>query len=214
MLKNKNKNDILALFANTNYQIINYSKNDIIALENSPCNKIGLVINGMVDIKKTLSASKTIHVSSFSIGDFFGEIVAFSDVEVYPATVIASSDSEVLFLSKKEFINFCTSNPEFLNIFLNDLTNKVITLNKSITRLSFNSIRQKISNFLIQESNTYDSSLIKLKTTKEQLAESLGIPRPSFSRELINMKNEGLINYSRNVIRIIDKEGLEKILSE
>ncbi|MGL5693867.1 MAG: Crp/Fnr family transcriptional regulator, partial [Peptostreptococcaceae bacterium] len=190
------------------------NKNDIIALEGSPCAKIGVILSGTIDIQKVLSTSKVIHISSFTRGDLFGEIIAFSSINAYPATVISSTESDVLFLEKDEFIHFCTSNPEFLKLFLNDLTNKVLTLNKSITGLSFSSIRQKICNFLIEESNTYESCLIRLKITKEKLAESLGIPRPSLSRELINMKNEGLIDYSRNIIKILDKEKLEKTLSE
>ena len=41
--------------------------------------------------------------------------------------------------------------------------------------------------------------------TKEKIAE-FRITRPSLSRELINMKNEGLIDYSRNHIKILDLE--------
>ncbi|MGL5330431.1 MAG: Crp/Fnr family transcriptional regulator [Peptostreptococcaceae bacterium] len=214
MLKNKTKEEILSLFKNIDCRIVNYAKNDIIALEDSPCNKIGVVLNGTIDIKKILSPNKVVHISSFTTGNLFGEVIAFSSINIYPSTVISSTESEVLFLEKDNFIQFCTNNPEFLKLFLHDLTDKVVTLNKSITSLSFSTIRQKICNFLVQESNNYDSSLIMLKVTKEKLAESLGIPRPSLSRELINMKNEGLINYSRNIIKILDKEKLEKILSE
>ena len=56
------------------------------------------------------------------------------------------------------------------------------------------------------------SDNIKLKMTKEKIAESLGITRPSLSRELINMKNEGLIDYSRNHIKILDLEEIENAL--
>ena len=50
--------------------------------------------------------------------------------------------------------------------------------------------------------------------TKEKLAESLGITRPSLSRELINMKHLGLIDYSRNHIKILNLEEIENILTE
>ncbi len=50
--------------------------------------------------------------------------------------------------------------------------------------------------------------------TKQKLSEILGIPRPSLSRELINMKNDNLINYEKDYIEILDKEKLELILIE
>ena len=212
MLRNKNKNDLIEFFRDISYNIIKYSKNDIVALENSPCNKVGLILSGSIDIKRILTSNKIVHLSSFGVGHLFGEIIAFSDTNTYPATVIASSDSEIMFIDKDDFIYFCTSHPEFLKLFLDDLTNKIITLNKSITGLSFSTIKQKLCNFLIQESKVQKSNYIKLNMTKQKLSESLGIPRPSLSRELINMKEQGLIEYTKDMIKILDKSALEEIL--
>lgn len=213
MFSKKSKEYILNFFSNTNYNIKKYSKNDIIAIEGDICTSIGLVLDGNVDIKRTLG-SKVIHVSSFSKGDVFGEVIAFSDINLYPATVIASSSCEVMFISKNDFIKFCTCNEEFLSMFLNTLTNKIFLLNNSITNLTFNSIRQKICNFLINEHKIQKSKNIKLNITKEKLAESLGVTRPSLSRELINMKEMGLIDYSRSHILILDLEEIENLLVE
>ena len=211
MFKKKSKEEILNLFANINYNIKKYSKNDIIAIEGDICTSIGLILDGNVDIKRTLG-SKVIHLSSFSKGDVFGEVIAFSDINLYPATVIANSLCEVMFISKNDFIKFCTCNEEFLSMFLNTLTNKIFLLNNSITNLTFTSIRQKICNFLINEFKIQKSKNIKLNMTKDKLAESLGITRPSLSRELINMKNLSLISYDRNNILILDLEKIENIL--
>ena len=99
-------------------------------------------------------------------------------------------------------------------MFLNDLSNKIFVLNKSITNLTFSNVRQKICNFLISEYKLQNSENIKLKMTKEKIAEYLGITRPSLSRELINMKDMGLIDYSRSHIKILDLEEIEDILTE
>ena len=211
MFSKESKEYILDFFSNTNYNIKKYPKNDIIAIEGDICTSIGLVLDGNVDIKRTLG-SKVIHVSSFSKGDVFGEVIAFSDINLYPATVIASSACEVMFISKNDFIKFCTCNEDFLSMFLNTLTNKIFLLNNSITNLTFSNIRQKICYFLINEYKIQKSKNIKLNMTKEKLAESLGITRPSLSRELINMKEIGLIDYDRNNILILDLEEIENIL--
>ena len=212
MFRNKNKIEILDMFKDIKYSICNYKKNDIIAIEGSPCSKIGLVLDGNIDIKRVMSSNKVIHISSFSSGHLFGEIIAFSDANTYPATVISSTNTEVMFINKDDFVCFCTSNPDFLKSFLNDLTNKIITLNKSISTLSLTSIRQKICHFLINQSKIQNSNFVKLNMTKQKLSEKLGVPRPSLSRELVNMKELGLIDYTKNVIEIIDKYSLEEIL--
>ena len=213
MFSKKSKEDILNLFNETNYNIKKYSKNNIIALEGDTCTSIGLVLEGNVDIKRMLG-SKVIHLSSFSKGNVFGEVIAFSDINIYPATVIASSTCEIMFINKNDFIKFCTHNEEFLGMFLNTLTNKIFLLNNSITNLTFTNIRQKICNFLINEYKVQKSKNIKLNMTKEKLAESLGTTRPSLSRELINMKELGLIDYSRSHILILDLEEIKNLLVE
>ncbi len=214
MFKNLNKEEILNLFKNHNPTINNYTKNDIIAMEGMICEKIGIVLSGSVDIKRTLSINNTIHVSTLDRGSLFGEIIAFSDINIYPATVIASSTCTVLFISRDDFISFCTLNLNFLSMLLNELSNKIIKLNKSITILSLNSIRQKISYFLLNEYKIQKSNFIKLNMTKQKLSEMLGIPRPSLSREFINMKELNLIDYSKDFVKILDIEALENILNE
>lgn len=209
-----NKNEVLKFFERSNYNVVGYSKNDIIALEGDPCEKVGLVLEGNVDIKRILTSNNVIHLSSFSTGEFFGEVIAFSDTNTYPATVIASTNSKIMFISRNDFIGFCSNHLDFLEMFLNTLTNKIISLNKSITGLSLTSIRQKISNYLITEYNIQGSVFINLDMTKQKLSEKLGIPRPSLSRELINMKNENLIDYSKDVIKILNLDLLKSILME
>ena len=211
MFSKKSKEDILNLFNETKYSIKKYSKNNIIALEGDTCTSIGLVLEGNVDIKRMLG-SKVIHLSSFSKGNVFGEVIAFSDINIYPATVIAISTCEIMFINKNDFIKFCTHNEEFLGMFLNTLTNKIFLLNNSITNLTFTNIRQKICNFLINEYKVQKSKNIKLNMTKEKLAESLGTTRPSLSRELINMKELGLIDYNRSHILILDLEEIKNLL--
>ena len=211
MFRTKSKEYILEFFKDANYTIAKYSKNHIIKLEGETCTSIGIVLDGTVDIKRMLG-SKVIHLSSFSCGNIFGEVIAFSDINTYPATVIASSSCEVIYINKNDFIKFCTSHEEFLSSFVNTLTNKIFLLNKSITNLTFTSIRQKICNFILSEYKIQKTENIKLNMTKEKLAESLGVNRPSLSRELINMKKAGLIDYTRTHILILNLEEIENSL--
>ena len=53
-----------------------------------------------------------------------------------------------------------------------------------------------------------------LEENLDFIAESLGVTRPSLSRELINMKEIGLIDYSRSYIEILNLEEIENILFE
>lgn len=205
--------EILNFFKDIDYTIKTFSAKEIIALEGDECKYIGIILKGTLDIKRMLS-NKVVKMTSVGPGQLFGEVIVFSDVNKYPATVISSSKSEILFISKENFIKFCYTHADFLEMFLKDLSNKILILNKSIERLSYNSIRQKISNYILDEYQKQGSRFINISMTKQKLAETLGVPRPSLSRELINMKELSIIDYSKDTIKILDLEALFKILDE
>lgn len=214
MFKNLTKKEILDLFKDSKYTIKNYNKEDIIALEGHPCNSIGLILDGGVDIKRFLPGDKIILMSSFSKGNLFGEVITFSDINIYPATVVSNSKTEVMFIDKYDFIDFCSNHKNILISFLNDITNKIVELNKTVKTISFVSIRQKIVSFLLDEYKLQNSNFIKMTKTKTKLAETLGVPRPSLSREFINMKNDNLIDYTNDYVKLLDIEKLRNIITE
>lgn len=214
MFKNSTRTEMLDLFKDSKYIVKNYDKEDIIALEGHSCTAIGLILKGGVDIKRFLPGDKVILISSFSKGNLFGEVITFSDVNVYPATVISNSKSEIMFIDKYDFIDFCSNHKDILVSFLNDITNKIIELNKAVKTVSFVSIRQKIASFLLDEYNLQQSNFIKMPKTKTKLAESLGVPRPSLSREFINMKSDNLIDYTNDYVKLLDIDRLKTILIE
>ena len=67
-------------------------------------------------------------------------------------------------------------------------------------------------NYILNEVKEQKSSSIILKNTKEEIAALLGVPRPSLSRELINLRDMNYIEFNRKVIKVLDIEGLEEEL--
>ena len=61
-----------------------------------------------------------------------------------------------------------------------------------------------IYDFLLKESKKQNSDTIILSMTKQALADSFGVQRPSLSRELIKLKSENIIDYDRKTIKILD----------
>jgi CRP-like cAMP-binding protein len=94
--------------------------------------------------------------------------------------------------------------------FLELLSNKLLILNKKVKMLSLESIRKKIENFLMEEYKKQGSNIIKVSLSRKEMAEHMGIQRPSLSRELIKMREAGIINFNREVIIIKDMAALSK----
>lgn len=74
---------------------------------------------------------------------------------------------------------------------------KAYYLNKKLMICTAKSIRNKIINYLLIID---EGGFIKLPFNKTAFAEFLSVPRPSLSRELSQMKAEGLIEERDNKI--------------
>ena len=194
------------------YSIKRYSKNEIIANEDDVCTTLSLVLDGSVEIQRLYSNGKYIVLKRLSTGDVFGEALVFSKAKTYPATVMSLSESSIFFIDKEDVLKLCSTEEKILENFISLLSDKVFILNSKIKSISFKSIRQRVINFILDEVREQKNKNIILKNTKEEIAASLGIPRPSLSRELIYLRDNGYINFSRRSISVIDIESLEEEL--
>lgn len=194
------------------YYIKTYSKGEIIANEDDECRSLSLLLSGTVEIQRLYSNGKYIVLSRLFEGDVFGEALVFSKARTYPATVIALSECKVIFINKNDVLKICSNEEKILENFVSLLSDKVFILNSKIKSISFKSIRQKVINYILNEAKEQKSNYIILKNTKEEIASLLGIPRPSLSRELINLRDMNYIEFNRKKITILDIESLEEEL--
>ena len=145
-------------------------------------------------------------------GDVFGEALVFSKKKSYPATVMALSECRVLFINKDDVLKICSYEEKVLENFMSLLSDKVFILNSKIKSISFKTLRQKVISYILNEVKQQKSNYIMLNSTKEDISALLGIPRPSLSRELINLRNMSYIEFDRRTIKVLDIEGLEEEL--
>lgn len=212
LFNNVDKTKMLKILGNLKYSIVSYKKGEVIFQEEEICSAIGLIIDGTINIERIYPNGKSIVMSKFKDGDVFGEALLFSKVNKYPATVIALSDCKVLYLTKNEIIKLFSVENKLMENFMMLLSEKIIILNNKIRSISLKSVRQKVVDYILCEYMNEKNEEIKLKYSKEEIANDIGIPRPSLSRALIKLRDEGLINFSRNKITILNIEELEDIL--
>ena len=206
------------LIVNINYSITDNCKNCdecrtcIVAIEGDLCDSIGIVISGELEVQRHYASGKVVTLAKLNRGKTFGEAIAFSETNLYPATIVSTKGSIILYISKKDIIAMCSAYPKVLNNFMQLLSSKILLLNRKIKELSFETLRQKISNYLLYQYELQKTTALTLPMSRKSLAEHLGVQRPSLSRELVNMKDDGLIEFNKSLVQIKDLEGLEDIL--
>lgn len=196
----------------SDYVIKNYGKDDMIFIEDETCTTLSIVLEGSVEIQKIDPSGKVLTVAQFTDGDAFGENLIFGDKNQYPMTVVSKSKTTVLHLPKASVVKLCQNNTVFLNEFLRTLSNRAVNLSSKLKEVTLKTIRQKVCEFLLMKYNESKDNTIKLGMSKKEWADKIGVQRPSLSRELIKMKDEGLIDFDKDTILIHDLGGIESFL--
>jgi len=216
---NKNKlfinfssQEITDFIMSSHYNTRNYQSGQIIAIKGESLTQISLILTGAVEIQKNYPAGKMIVINQISVGGVFGEVAIFSSKNTFSSTVMASLDTKIMFISKTNIIKICFQNKKFLSNLLHLLSEKILILDHKLHFLSGESIRQKLCLYLIEQYVKYKTLSIRLDMSKQKMAEQFGVARPSLSRELIQMKKEGLIDYNNTHIIIQNLQALENYL--
>ena len=174
-----------------------YKSGEIIFSEGDSCDKLGLVLEGEAKIITYTYQDKEEIINNVKKGDLFGQFVLFSKHNNYVGTCIALRKTKVIFLNKTNFFKLSKADENFLNQYLEEISEISYNLKHQVKLFAHKNIRDRIM-FYIKIYNEY--GIVKYKSITD-LANILNIPRPSLSRELIKMQNEGIISYTNHYIR-------------
>ncbi|MGH4125521.1 MAG: Crp/Fnr family transcriptional regulator [Clostridium sp.] len=208
LFKDLSFEDLDYLFTKDLYEITSYKKNSVIYFQNEKCTRFDIILKGTVLVQEIDSKGNVLTISDFTVGEVLGGNLLFSYRNLYPMTILAKSDATIIHIKKDLILKLCQTNVIFLNNFLKSISDKTLILTDKIKSLSMKTIRECIIDFLIYESFSQNSRIIKLDYTKKELAEKFGIQRSSLSRELNKMRKDGLIEYDARSITIIDISSL------
>lgn len=205
LFKNVDEDKIEEAINSVQYTLKDYKKNDIIHYQGEVCTSLSILIEGKANIQIINPNGRVLIMSSFKQSDIFAEVLLFSTENEYPAEIVAITDVKLLELTKGSILSIMAISPIFTQNILTLLSDKVVLLKRKINLLEGGSIRQKICRLLMDRYKREKTREIKISSKKE-LAEEIGIPRPSLSRELVLMKDEGIIDFTLKDIKLINLE--------
>ena len=166
------------------------------------------LIKGSVIVAKFDTNGKRSIIQTFNNKGIFGEVYAYLR-KPYDFSAICKKDSRLLLIKDfRKLIN--THSPKsFLINYIDLISKKCLKLSQKNQINTQFTLRQKIANFLLFEE---DENFVKLDKTRQELADFLSTTRPSLSRELSIMEDEGFIEIIGKNIRIITRDGLINLI--
>lgn len=194
--------ELIQVFKTFPYKINSYKKGQVIHFQNEVCCYMDIVLVGQVFVQNIDIEGNILTISTFSPSDVMGVNLLFSSKNFFPMTVSAKSDCLVLHIPKDLVIQLCQNNVAFLTKLIGVISDKTLTLTDKINSISLKTIRKSIVDFLTYEYHIQKSNVIQLSVSKKEMAERLGVQRPSLMRELNKMRKDGLVAYDAKTITL------------
>jgi CRP/FNR family transcriptional regulator len=191
-----------------------YLKDEQLFAEGDPCTGLYFVASGKVRIFKLSPSGREQILAVEGPGTSFAELPVF-DGGNYPAAASALEDTEVLFVSRKEFQNFCREHPEVALKVIAVVGSRLRRLVGIIEELSFTTVRQRLIALILrlaQAGGIRSSEGIRIELTKshQDLAAELGTVRELVSRNLSRLEAEGFLDVEGRKITVKDLPGLRR----
>ncbi|MDO5732478.1 MAG: Crp/Fnr family transcriptional regulator [Eubacteriales bacterium] len=204
----------------------NIWKGEILENEGNFCESMGFILSGSLSVEKYSSNGNYAMIDLLGPGDSFGEDLMFSEDPYYHFSIEAASDAKILMLPRSLLLEMMNSHPHLHEVFIDYLSKQIFKRDRRILVLSQRNLRQKISAYLISllnEQGGFDEEdlirrpdihsdktyKVELPVSKEVAARLLAMPRPSFSRELLRMENDGLLKVNGRDIWLLNLFALD-----
>ncbi|HEY1257441.1 MAG TPA: Crp/Fnr family transcriptional regulator [Terracidiphilus sp.] len=193
-----------------------FGAGELLFSEGEPCNGLHIIAQGKVRLFKTSVNGREQVLSVNVSGESVAEIPVF-DGGPYPASAVALEETEIVFISRRDFNAYCLEHPEVPLKVLTVVGARLRNLVGIIEELSFTTIRQRLISTLLKLSQsegikTARGIEFQLPASHQELANQLGTVRELISRNLMRLQAEGLLDVDARQIVVKDVKGLNALL--
>ncbi len=198
------------IFKNVNHRITSFLDGELIEEQNSTCDEMLILLQGHTKAQMQDFSGKVITIETMEAPSILASGFLFASNNMIPVDIVSTDNFTVLHIERDGILWLCREYEVFLRNLLRDMGDRLTTLAEKVWMLSLNTLNQRLANFLLKQSDDLGSEF-ELKTTKEELADALGVARPSLSRVFSEFAGEKIISQEGKVIRILNRNALLKI---
>jgi cAMP-binding proteins - catabolite gene activator and regulatory subunit of cAMP-dependent protein kinases len=184
---------------------------EILFSEGDPCQGFYVVESGEMKIFKTASSGREQVLTVDVAGSSIAEIPVF-DGGPYPASAVATVDTTLLFVSKRDFRTLILEHPDIGLKVLKNVGSRLRRLIGLIEELSFTTVRNRLLLMLVrlaraEGQHTARGTEVTLPANQE-MASQIGTVRELVSRNLSRLQAEGLLRLDGKQAIIPDVDAL------
>lgn len=195
------QDDLMSMLACLGAKTAEIRKGGYILAAGSPVDFVGIVLTGQLHIiREDINGGRAL-IAALEPGDFFGEALCCAGAGESPVSVLADTDAKVMVLGFRHILETCSKTCSFhtklIENMLKMLAMKNLQLQARMDFLSKKTIRARLLSY-------FESVALKqgreftIPFNREELADFLCIDRSALSREIGNLKRDGVIEYRKN----------------
>lgn len=132
----------------------------------------------------------------------FGLSYAYSKIQTYPISVMAKTNSKVIFIDIRQIFSpcdkHCIHHQQLIKNTVEIISEKNTFLMERIEHLSKRTTKDKILTFLSYASKKANSNVFDIPFDRQELADYLSVDRSALSNELSKLKKLGMIDFNKN----------------
>ena len=196
--------DILSCFEQRQEQ---YAAESIIQWEQSHVEEIGILLAGSAVAYRTTLSGNHVIMSHLHTASVFGDILAADSSRTSPVTIEALEPCVVLFIRYTSFVGgavtACTGYTQLMQNYIEAISRRYFSLQDRMACLILPSLREKILYFLTEHSKGKAGEPFRVPFDRAAMADYLNADRSALSRELSVLKKEGLIDYHKDMFKLL-----------
>jgi CRP/FNR family transcriptional regulator len=214
LLSNLSQPELQMLAARTVRKL--FSSGELLFSEGEPCNGLHIIARGKVRIFKSSINGREQVLAMNTPGESIAELPVF-DGGPFPASAVATEDTEIAYISRRDFQAYCMEHPDVALKVLQVVGTRLRHLVGIIEELSFTTIRQRLISTLLKLAQSEGKKTARgiefqLPASHQELANQLGTVRELISRNLMRLQAEGLLDVDARQIVVKDIKGLSALL--
>ena len=190
-----------------------HTKGSIIAFQGDDYIHLIMLVKGKVSAAIHDYSGKTLRVETLEAPTPLASGILFAENPTLPVTITALTEVRTITFSRKTLMVLFSRNDKVLYNFMEDVGNKIVLLADKIALFRFKTLKQKVCGYLLSLEERQRVDSIYLPYNKEILAELFGVARPSLSRILSELEEQGFIILECRTVHLMNKQGIrEQIL--
>ncbi len=180
----------------------NFKKNETILYEEDTNEFMYIILSGNVKALQITEEGKETILAVHRAGDFFGEM-ALIDGKTTPASVVATEDSRIALVSKRDFYSLLFSQNKVLEMLLRILSSRLRESWEKIRMMTHKDASVRIKTLFRMLATEYgektaEGVTLNIKLTHQTIASMTSLTRETVTRVLDRWQEDGKITVLKN----------------